>query len=185
MFIRNCRTTINWIIKQLLFNNKAKVHNDKVIPNEECVPKHKLLEMDKWFNTTKRWCKKFQPTVHVWKLKEEKTCKEYKWIVRDEVGTPTTVLCPPPWTLSRTTLVSQYQKKHSPTHTYRGHQSSLICFIHLLRSMASSLFNLRAWQSLCTISQVFFGLPLALSGWVSSGTSSPGSPRQRAVKWQY
>jgi len=26
------------------------------------------------------------------------------------------------WILSGTTRVSQYQKKHSPTHTYRGHQ---------------------------------------------------------------
>jgi len=33
------------------------------------------------------------------------------------------------WILSGTTWVSWYQKKHSPTHTYRGHQSSLICFI--------------------------------------------------------
>jgi len=47
------------------------------------------------------------------------------------------------WILSRTTWVSWYQKKHSPTHTYRGHQSPLICFIHLIRSMASSLFNPR------------------------------------------
>jgi len=30
-----------------------------------------------------------------------------------------------------TTQVSQYQKRHSPTHTYCGHQSSLICFLHL------------------------------------------------------
>ena len=30
-------------------------------------------------------------------------------------------------TLSGTTWVSQYQKKHLLTHTYRGHQSSLIC----------------------------------------------------------
>jgi len=29
------------------------------------------------------------------------------------------------WILSRTTQVSRYQKKHSPTHTHRGHQSSL------------------------------------------------------------
>jgi len=48
------------------------------------------------------------------------------------------------WILSGTTRVSRYQKKHSPTHTYRGHQSSLICVLHLLRSMASSLFNLCA-----------------------------------------
>jgi len=40
--------------------------------------------------------------------------------------------------LSGTTRVSWYQKKHSPTHTYRGHQSSLIYFFHLIRSMAPS-----------------------------------------------
>jgi len=44
--------------------------------------------------------------------------------------------------LSRTTQVSQYQKKHSPTHTYPDHQSSFISFLHLLWSIASSLFNL-------------------------------------------
>jgi len=42
---------------------------------------------------------------------------------------------------SGTTWVSQYQNKHSPTHTYHGHQSSLICFLHLLRS----------WHPLCSI----------------------------------
>jgi len=40
--------------------------------------------------------------------------------------------------LSGTTRVSRYQKKHSPTHTYRGHQSYLICFVHLIQFMASS-----------------------------------------------
>ena len=29
------------------------------------------------------------------------------------------------WVLSGTTRVSRYQKKHSPTHTHRGQQSSL------------------------------------------------------------
>jgi len=60
-----------------------------------------------------------------------------------------------------TTQFSQHQKKHSPTHTYRGHQSSLICFLHRLWSKASSLFNMCACQSFSTISvQVLFGLPL-------------------------
>jgi len=45
------------------------------------------------------------------------------------------------WILSGTTRVSRYLKKHSPTRTF-------ICFLHLPRSMAPSLFNLRAWQSL-------------------------------------
>jgi len=34
------------------------------------------------------------------------------------------------WTLSRTTQVSRYQKKHSPTRTYCDHQSSIFCFLH-------------------------------------------------------
>jgi len=56
----------------------SKVRNVKVIPNKECVPKHKLLATDMWFNTTKRWQKKFEPRVHVWKLKEEKNVKNTK-----------------------------------------------------------------------------------------------------------
>jgi len=36
--------------------------------------------------------------------------------------------------MSGTTRVSRHQKKHSPTHIYRDHQSSLICFLHLLQS---------------------------------------------------
>jgi len=52
--------------------------------------------------------------------------------------------------------------------TTHGHQSSLICFLHLLRSTASSLFNLRAWPTFSTISlQVFFGLPLGLAPFTS------------------
>jgi len=46
------------------------------------------------------------------------------------------------WILSGTTQMSWYQKKHSPTHTYPGHKSSLNSFLHLLRSMASYLFDL-------------------------------------------
>ena len=53
--------------------DKAKVRDVKVIPNEECVLKHKLLVMDMQFSTRKRRRKKFEPRVCVWKLKEEKT----------------------------------------------------------------------------------------------------------------
>ena len=41
--------------------------------------------MDVQFNRTKRWRKKFEPRVHVRKLKEEKTCEEYQSLVRDKV----------------------------------------------------------------------------------------------------
>ena len=66
------------------------------------------------------------------------------------------------WNLSGTTRVSRYQKKHSPTHTHRGHQSSLSAFsiyydpwhppysFHVLYSLFP--------QSL----QVLFALPLGL-----------------------
>jgi len=62
--------------------------------------------------------------------------------------------------LSGTTWVSRHQKKHSPTH-HPDHHSLFISFFHLPRSIASSLFKLRAWQSFCTTSfDVVFGLPL-------------------------
>jgi len=65
--------------------------------------------------------------------------------------------------LSRTTQVGRYQKKHSPTHTHADHQTSFIKFLHFLRSIASSVFNLCAWQSFSTTSlQVLFSLPLGL-----------------------
>ena len=64
--------------------------------------------------------------------------------------------------LSGTTRVSQYQKKHSPTH-HPDHHSIFISFFHLPQSIASSLFKLCAWQSFCTTSfHVLFGLPLGL-----------------------
>ena len=64
---------------------------------------------------------------------------------------------------SGTTRVGRYQKKHSPTHNHPDHQIYFINFLHLLRSIASSLFNLHAWQSFLTTSlQVLFGLPLGL-----------------------
>ena len=51
------------------------------------------------------------------------------------------------------------------THSYLScHQLSLNCFLHLPRSMASSLFSQCAWQSFFTISfKVFFGLSLGLA----------------------
>jgi len=65
--------------------------------------------------------------------------------------------------LSATTRVNWHQNKHSPTHTYPDHQSSFICFLHLQRSIASSLFNLCAWQSFCIASlQDLLGLHLGL-----------------------
>jgi len=45
---------------------------------------------------------------------------------------------------SGTTQVGRYQKKRSPTHIHPGHQTSFINFVYLLRSMASSVFSLRA-----------------------------------------
>jgi len=46
--------------------------------------------------------------------------------------------------LSGTTRVGRYQKTHSPAHTHPGQRTSFITFLHLQRSMASSLFSLRA-----------------------------------------
>jgi len=63
------------LIVQLIIvqqEDKGKVRNVKVIPNEECVPKQKLLVMDMLFNTRKRWHKKFEPRMHVMEAQEGK-----------------------------------------------------------------------------------------------------------------
>ena len=63
--------------------------------------------------------------------------------------------------LSRTTRVSQNQKKRSSTHTYLDHQPSFISSLHLLRFIN----YLYAWQSFSTTSfqvQGLIGLPLDL-----------------------
>ena len=77
------KSTVDYIMVPQ--EGKAKVRNVKVISCEECVPKHKLLVMDMWFNATKSWHRKFEPRVRVWKLKEERTCEEYRCIVGDKV----------------------------------------------------------------------------------------------------
>jgi len=78
----SAKSTVDYIMVSQ--GDKVKVRNVKVIPNEGCVPKHKVLVMDMWLNTN-RWHKKFQPRVRVWKLKEQQTCEEYKSMVRDKV----------------------------------------------------------------------------------------------------
>jgi len=52
--------------------------------------------------------------------------------------------------------------EETPTH-HPDHHPIFISFFHLPRSIASSLFKLRAWQSFWTTSlHVLFGLPLGL-----------------------
>jgi len=43
------KSTVDYIIVRQ--EDKANVHNAKVIPNEKCVPKRKLLVMDMRFST--------------------------------------------------------------------------------------------------------------------------------------
>jgi len=56
-----------------------------------------------------------------------------------------TALCPglPGWAIPEETFTNS---------TYSDRQSSFICFLHLLRSIASFLYNLHTWQSFCTTS---------------------------------
>jgi len=66
----SAKSTVDYImIRQ---GDKVKVRNVKVIPNEECVQKHKLLVMDMRFNTTTRMWANAQrdgrPAEHRWRL---------------------------------------------------------------------------------------------------------------------
>ena len=63
------------------------------------------------------------------------------------------------------TRAHQHTHTHARTHTHThpDHRTFFINFLHLLRSIASSVFSLCAWQSSFTTSlQVLFGLPLGL-----------------------
>jgi len=61
-------------------------------------------------------------------------------------------------------FVRDYPGEPVPEETFTHSHlfwSSVICFLNLLRSIASFLFSLRTWQSFCTTSfQVLFGLLL-------------------------
>ena len=62
---------------------------------------------------------------------------------------------------SRGDLIEQHTQLYSPTH--HPDHPVFISFFYLPRSIASSLFKLRAWESFCTTSlHVLFDLPLGL-----------------------
>ena len=88
---------------------------------------------------------------------------------------------------SGTTRVGRYQKKHSPTHTHPDHRISFIIFLHSQRSMSSTLFILRAWQSSRSTSlQVLFRLGPSTSYSIHFFTQSLSSfrsicPYQRSL----
>jgi len=54
------------------------VRNVKVILNEECVPKRKLLVMDMRFNTSKIWHKKFESRALCMEAQGRKDMKNTK-----------------------------------------------------------------------------------------------------------
>jgi len=87
--------------------------------------------------------------------------------------------------LSGTTRVSRYQKKHSRTHP--DHHPIFIRFFHIPRSIASSLFKLRALQSFYTTSfHVLFGGHGNLLVWSPpphiSYISSPGTKKRKTAE---
>jgi len=77
-------------------------------------------------------------------------------------------------------LIRDYPDRPVPVETHPltpDHRTSFINFLRLLRSIASSLFSLRAWQSSLTTSlQVLFGLPLGLGPATSFSPTCISSP---------
>jgi len=84
------------------------------------------------------------PEMNVWTVRSKKNNYISYWQIVSELTESTNYEL---LLLLLLLLLLRYEKKHSPTHTYCGHQSSLISFLHLLRSMASFTFNILARQS--------------------------------------
>ena len=96
------------------------------------------------------------PFIWIWMVKDYCRCDGQRNILNNNNSDRFMALCP------RLPRLRLYQKKHSPTH-HPDHHPIFISFFCLLRSIASSLFKLCAWQSFCTTSfHVLFGLPLGL-----------------------
>jgi len=105
-----------------------------------------------------------------------RTQTEFAWQVFSAASSYTRNLLPYDATTTTTTVsrpfVLDYPGEPAPEETFT-HSPILIIiqtisFFHLLRSTASYLLNLRAWQSFCTTSfHVLFGLPFGLELYTS------------------
>jgi len=76
------KSTVNYII--VWQEDKTKVRNIKVIPNEECAPKHKLLVMDMQFNTTKNDVRSLNQECVYGNLRRNRS-EEYQSMVKHKV----------------------------------------------------------------------------------------------------
>ena len=96
-------------------------------------------------------------------------CESRQWLIALYNNTTTIVLWP---------FVRDYPGEPVPPPTHHpDHHPVFISFFHLLQSIASSLFKLRAWQSFCTTSlHVLFSLPLGQEP--STSYSYISSPNQ-------
>jgi len=93
-------------------------------------------------------------------------------LLQQEIASGSGIMCAicksAPWHMHTTLQLSGFcsdnpgepAPEETFTHTHRGHQLSLIRFIHLIWSLASSVLNLCIWQSFSTISK--FSLVLLL-----------------------
>ena len=72
------KSTVDYIIVQK--GEKSKVAMSRSFEMKS-VRQSILFVMDMRFDITKRKHNKFEPIIHVWKLKEEQTCEEYKIMV--------------------------------------------------------------------------------------------------------
>jgi len=85
------------------------------------------------------------PSTHRRKCRSHAASLSYdQWPLQDAHTHTRTHTQPLNGLWSGTTWVSRFQKKHSPTHTHPDHRTSFTNFLHLLRSIASSLFSLLA-----------------------------------------
>jgi len=77
--------------------------------------------------------------------------------------------------LSGSTRVSRYQKKHSPTHINRGHQSSLICILHLHHVPKLVTPIQISWCKIVNTWQIFYKM------WNIHGDDHSGNQREHEM----
>jgi len=63
--------------------DRSMVWDVKILPNEICVPKHKLLVMDMKVKDVKKVCRQFEPKLKIWRLQNKQIKDEFAGVVNE------------------------------------------------------------------------------------------------------
>jgi len=74
-------STVDYILCRAC--DRSMIRDVKILPNEICVPKHKLLVMDMKIKDVKKVSRQFGPKLKIWRLQNEQIKDEFAGVVNE------------------------------------------------------------------------------------------------------